>query len=138
MYKQVGLHVRFLFYCEVLYSSVHFQGHPTEVFVPQSTCSAGVYCVSVGSKKKMIGKLHGKIFLCCWRIVFSVLALLIWGLFVFNVPFASPPPPPSPAPLLKGEFAEAYSHVHLGERRIRLLLICLLAGQRPPSPTGKR
>ena len=137
MYKQVGLHVRFLFYCEVHYSSVPFQGHPKEVLVPQSMCSAGVYCVSVGSKK-LFGSCKEKYF-CFAGELFSVCSRSCSvGYFYSMCPSLISPPPPPPAELLKGEFAEAYSHVHFDERCIRILLLCLLVGKLPPSPAGKR
>ena len=108
---------------EVLYSSVPFQGHPTEesrkICVPHR-------CVSAGSKKKCLGSCT-EIYFCHAGELFS-----IYSRSCSEDPLA----PPSPLLLLKGESAEAFFHPHFGQRCIRMLLICLLGGKLPPNPAG--
>ena len=129
MYEQVGLHVRFLFYCEVLYSSVS----SVPIRSTQRRCSFHKVCVPqvcivyLSAQKKCLRSCMEKYF-CFAGEFFSVCSRSCSGGYLH---------PPS-FPLLRGEFAEAYSHVHFGARCIRLLLICLLARKLPPSPTGKR
>ena len=126
MYKQVGLHLCFLFYCEVLYSSVPFPGHPTEVF--HEVCVLQVCIVYLPAQKKMCGKLHGKIFVLLANCLQCARALVLRAI-CSQCALRFLPFPPRP-PLLNGEFAEAYCHVHFGGRCIRNVLICLLAGKR--------
>ena len=83
-------------------------------------------CVSAGSKKKCLGSCT-EIYFCHAGELFSICSRSC---------SEEPLAPSSPLLLLNGESAEASFHTHFGQRCIRMLLICLLAGKLPPNPAG--
>ena len=119
---------------------------PLSPLSPSEAPKGGVRCTKYVLRRCVlcICRLKKNVWEVAWKNIFVLLAnclecarALVLGAICIQCALRLTPPPP-PAPLVKGEFAVAYSHVHFGERCIRILLICLLPGKLPPSPAGKR